>query len=142
MKKTVYSIAGVAVLVVAGFLIYRAMNTGLVYFITPSEYAQAPDKYINRRIQLGGIVEPNSVSFDDQNLMLAFNITDTYQTYAVSHRGAPPELFKPGTGVVIEGKFEGQTFVSDEVKVKHSEVYEPPKAGEQVDIEELKDSLY
>ena len=80
MKKLVYSIAGVAVLAIAGFLIYRAMNTGLVYFITPSEYAQTPDKYANRRIQLGGIVEPESVAFDDQSLMLTFNITDTYQT--------------------------------------------------------------
>jgi cytochrome c-type biogenesis protein CcmE len=142
VKKLVYSLAGVAILGIAAWLIYRAMNTGLVYFITPSEYAQTPDKYSGRRIQLGGIVEPDSVSFDDRSLMLTFNITDTYQTYAVSHRGAPPELFKPGTGVVIEGKFEGQTFISNEVKVKHSEVYEPPKAGEQVNLEELKDSLY
>lgn len=142
MKKVIYSLAGIAVLGIAGWLFYKAMNTGLVYFITPSEYAQTPDKYSDRRIQLGGIVEPGSVSFDDKSLMLTFNITDTYQHYAVSHRGAPPQLFQPGTGVVIEGRFEGNTFMSDEVKVKHSEVYEPPKPGEKVNLQQLKDSLY
>ncbi len=142
MKRTIYSLVGIAVLFVAGFLIYRAMSTGLVYFITPSEYAQTPEKYASRRIQLGGIVKPDSLTVDDKNLLVTFTITDTYQDYFVTYRGGPPELLRPGTGVVIEGRFEGETFVSDEVKVKHSEVYEPPKPGEAVNLEELKDSLY
>jgi cytochrome c-type biogenesis protein CcmE len=142
MKRSIYTLAGIATLGIAGWLIYTALGTGLVYFITPSEYAQDPAKYGDRRVQLGGIVEPGTVNFDDQSLMLTFKITDTYQDYLVSHRGAPPELFKAGFGVVIEGRFEGDTFMSDEVKVKHSEVYQPPKPGEAVDLEELKDSLY
>lgn len=142
MKKLIYSVAGVAILGLAGFLIYRAMQSGLTYFILPNEYAQHQDRYEGRRVQLGGIVEPGSVKFDDKTLQLNFNITDTIQTYPVSYTGAPPDLFRDGTGVVIEGKFDNGVFVSNVVKVKHSEEYKPPAPGESVDLENLKDTLY
>jgi cytochrome c-type biogenesis protein CcmE len=142
MKKLVYSIAGVVVLAFAGFLVYRAMNAGLTYFILPNEYAQHQDRYEGRRVQLGGIVEPGSRNFDEKNLVLNFNITDTIQTYPVSYTGAPPDLFKDGTGVVIEGKFDNGVFVSNSLKVKHSEQYKPPAPGEAVDLENLKETLY
>jgi cytochrome c-type biogenesis protein CcmE len=136
MKKLIYSIAGVAILAFAGFLIYRAMQSG------PNEYAQHQDRYENRRVQLGGMVEPGSVKFDEKDLLLTFNITDTFQTYPVRYTGAPPELFKDNTGVVIEGKFDGDVFVSNVVKVKHSEQYKPPAPGQPIDLENLKDTLY
>ncbi len=141
MKKTVYGISGVAILIIAGFLIYQALSSSLVYFILPSEFAANPTQYEDRRIRLGGIVAPESVEYDDQNLQLAFQITDSYQTYTVQHVGAPPELFRENTGVVVEGSFDGQTFKSDELLIKHSEVYEPPADGQPLDIEELKETL-
>jgi cytochrome c-type biogenesis protein CcmE len=127
--------------VLAGFFIYRALNSSLVYFILPNEYAANPSEFEGRRIRLGGIVEPGSVNFDDKTLSLAFKVTDSIKTYAVSHHGAPPDLFKEGLGVVVEGKFEGETFHSNNVLVKHSEVYEPPQAGQPIDIEQLKETL-
>jgi len=141
VKKTVYGISGVAILIIAGFLIYQALSSSLVYFILPSEFAANPTQYEDRRIRLGGIVAPESVEYDDQNLQLAFQITDSYQTYTVQHVGAPPELFRENTGVVVEGSFDGQTFKSDELLIKHSEVYEPPADGQPLDIEELKETL-
>jgi len=141
VKKTVYGVSGVAILIIAGFLIYQALSSSLVYFILPSEFAANPTQYEDRRIRLGGIVAPESVEYDDQNLQLAFQITDSYQTYTVQHVGAPPELFRENTGVVVEGSFDGQTFKSDELLIKHSEVYEPPADGQPLDIEELKETL-
>ena len=141
MKKVVYGTLGIAVLILAGIFIYRALDSSLVYYVLPSEYAAASEDYEGRRLRLGGIVEPGSVEFDDQNLLLAFNVTDSLQTYPVSHRGAPPDLFKENTGVVIEGQFEGGVFNSNEVLVKHSEVYEPPKDGSPIDLEQLKETL-
>ncbi|MGL4608885.1 MAG: cytochrome c maturation protein CcmE [Trueperaceae bacterium] len=142
MKKIVYSIAGVAILVFAGFLVYRAMQSGLTYFILPSEYAEHKERYENRRVQLGGVVEPGSVKFIEKDLLLTFNITDTFQTYTVNYTGAPPELFNDNTGVVVEGTFDNDIFVSNVVKVKHSEQYKPPAEGEAVNLEELKETLY
>lgn len=141
MKRLIYGVAGAAVLVVAGLLIARALNDSLVYFVLPNEVAADPDEYADRRLRLGGIVEEGSIRFDDQSLQLTFLVTDTVQSYGVAHTGTPPELFKENGGVVIEGSFEGDLFVSDTLLVKHSEVYEAPKDGAPVDLEALKETL-
>ena len=141
MKRAIYIALAAGILVFAGTLIYRALSSSLVYFILPSEYAQQPQEYQDRRIRLGGIVEDGSVSFDQERLQLTFHVTDSVQAYPVRHGGAPPELFQENTGVVVEGHFEDGVFMSDNLLVKHSEVYQAPEPGEPVDIEALKESL-
>ena len=42
----------------------------------------------------------------------------------ILHRGDPPQLFKPGIPVVLEGHFDqAGTFESDLIMVKHTESY-------------------
>ncbi len=134
-----YSLAGVALLGVAGMFIYQALANSLVYFIVPSEYAAAPAKY-DGRIRLGGLVEADSINYNDKALELNFNVTDGVQTYPVRYSGAPPELFKADTGVVVVGSFDHETFVSNEVLIKHSAEYKPAE-GKQVSVQELKKAL-
>lgn len=141
MRRLAYAALGVTVLALAGWMIARALQGSLVYFILPSEYARTPDDYGDRRLRLGGIVEEGTVAFDDASLQLTFLVTDGIQAYPVRHRGSPPELFKENTGVVVEGRFDDGTFVSDELLVKHSEVYQAPQAGEPIDLDALKESL-
>jgi len=124
---------------VAGFFIYQALSGSLVYFITPSEYAAEPERYAGH-IRLGGLVEENSVVYDENTTELSFKVWDGYAASNVLYTGAPPELFKENTGVVVAGRFDDSTFVSDELLVKHTEVYKPAE-GQQVSIEELKDAL-
>ena len=110
-KKLIYSALGVGLLGLAGFFIYQALNSSLVYFVLPYEYAQDQQgsrEYTDKRLRLGGVVEEGSVNFDDQTLILAFNVTDERQTYPVAYQGAPPELFKEKSGVVVEGTFSGR----------------------------------
>ncbi len=140
MKRFAYAVVGIGVLAFAGVLIQRALSDSLVYFILPSEYASEPHRYDERRIRLGGIVEPGTIAFDGDELVLAFDVTDSIETFAVRHRGTPPDLFQESTGVVIEGRFENGVFHSDNLLVKHSEVYEAPEDG-TIDLEELKDAL-
>lgn len=128
-------------LAVAGVLVYRTLNASIVYFILPNEYAAEPSKYDNRMIRLGGLVEEGSVSFDDQTLELSFHVSDTFYSYAVVHKGAPPELFQENTGVVVQGQFKGDTFQSERLLVKHTEQYEAQE-GTDVDLERLKETLY
>lgn len=141
MKKIVYAVLGVAVLVVAGFMINRALNTSLVYFILPNEYAKDPSSFDGRRIRLGGLVEPGSMHFDADDLQLTFKVTDSIKEYPVRFHGAPPDLFEENGGVVIEGRFEDGVFHGDNLLVKHSEDYKPPAPGEAIDVDALKDSL-
>lgn len=140
-KKVVYAVLGVFVLAAAGLMIARALQTSLVYFVLPSEYARDASSFDGRKIRLAGLVEPGSVQFDDAGLQLTFNVTDTYETYPVRYGGAPPDMFQENGGVVIEGSFHEGIFVGDNLLVKHSNDYHPPAEGETVDVEALKESL-
>ncbi|HZW99818.1 MAG TPA: cytochrome c maturation protein CcmE [Trueperaceae bacterium] len=140
-KKVVYAVLGVLVLGAAALMIARALQTSLVYFVLPSEYARDAASFDGRKIRLAGLVQPGSVGFDDAELQLTFNVTDTYETYQVRYDGAPPEMFQENGGVVIEGSFHEGVFQGDNLLVKHSNDYHPPEEGEAVDVEELKESL-
>ena len=141
MRRLAYGLIGVVVLAAAGLMIFRALSGSLVYFVLPNEYARDPGEYADRRLRLGGIVEEGSVAFDSDSLQLTFLVTDSIESFEVRHRGSPPDLFKENGGVVVEGRFQGGIFVSDNVLVKHSEVYQAPESGEPIDVEALKNSL-
>ena len=141
MRKAIYAVLGVAVLGVAGFMIYKALNSSLVYFVLPNEYAKDPQGFAGRRIRLGGLVEPGTVHFNDKTLQLHFVITDSIKSYPVEYQGAPPDLFKANQGVVVEGRFKNGTFDGTQLLVKHSSNYKPPKPGQPIDVNMLKKTL-
>ena len=141
MRKAIYAALGVVVLGVAGFMIYKALNSSLVYFVLPNEYAKDPQGFAGRRIRLGGLVEPGTVYFNDKTLQLHFVITDSIKSYPVEYQGAPPDLFKANQGVVVEGRFKKGTFDGSQLLVKHSSNYKPPKPGQPIDVNMLKKTL-
>ena len=140
-RKLVYGILGVAVLGLAGYFTYQALTSSLVYFLLPGEYAQQQASYVDRRMRLGGIVAPDTLDMDEENVRLNFMITDSQTAYPVSHAGSPPALFSEGVGVVVEGKFgDDGVFHSDNLLVRHSEVYEVDEGG-HIDDVQLRESL-
>ena len=130
------------------WMLSSSLSENLNFFITPTEYLRDTTKYDGRRVMLGGVVEPGSVKYDKQALQLSFVVSDGTSRFTVVHSGTPPELFKEGTGVTIEGKFQGSgqtaTFAGERLLVKHSEEYRAPKPGEKVEygkvLEYMKDS--
>ena len=116
--------SAMAVLAIAVGLVLNAMRDSIVFFSTPSELAE---KHIGagKRFRLGGMVLPGSVVRGD-NLQVAFVVSDGTATLPVSYKGALPDLFREGQGVVTEGKLDtAGTFVADTVLAKHDETYMP-----------------
>ena len=63
----------------------------------------AGEKAKRSTVRLGGMVKPG----DDpewQKTPLRFFITDMKHTIPVSSTGAPPQMFKAGIGVIVEGR--------------------------------------
>ena len=123
----------VGLLVIGGalaYLIFGGLGQNLVYFITPSEYYQDQAKYQTRQVRLGGLVKTQSINYNRDNLELRFTVSDGVREIPVLSKGStPPALFGENRGVVVEGRFEGPTFVSQTLLVKHSESYQAPKEG-------------
>ena len=117
-------------LVVGAFiaLVTISLTSALVYYVTPSELASSSP---TGAVRLYGVVEPGSVRWDTASATLSFRITDGTTTVAVASRSLPTGLFRDGIGVVLAGRATGSgAFAADEILVKHSEVYEPLRAGQ------------
>lgn len=125
----------VAVIVVLGafaWLLYGNLDKNIVFFLTPQELlAKGVDAY-EVPVRLGGQVKPGSVQWDARTLDLRFAITDGTGEIAVRSKGAPPQMFRDGMGVVVEGRYERSgLFQATNLLVKHSNEYHPPKAGQK-----------
>ncbi len=120
--KTRFWVAGIAIVLVLGFLLVRGLGDATVYFRTADEAVAQRSTLGTRRFRLEGTVVSGSVaeSRGDVALRVAKNGVEV----PVVHRGDPPEMFRPDMPVVLEGHFQGNEFASDRIMVKHSENYD------------------
>jgi cytochrome c-type biogenesis protein CcmE len=112
--------------------LYGGLDQNVVYFLTPKELLAKGTRAVDVPVRLGGQVKPGSVVWNDTTLSLRFTITDGTSEVAVASKGAPPQMFRDGMGVVVEGRYRADgTFNCTNLMVKHSNEYRPPKAGEK-----------
>ena len=127
--KRIAAIAiGVAALGIVTALVLSAFQENLVFFFTPSEVVanKAPQ---GRTFRIGGMVEKGSVKRQADGVTVQFVVTDTAKSMPVTYRGALPDLFREGKGVVAQGQIGADgVFRAIEVLAKHDENYMPPEA--------------
>jgi len=131
-KRIVIVAGGLAALAVAAALVLTAFQQNLVFFFTPSQVAdkEAPQ---GKTFRIGGMVEKGSIARQADGLTVRFMVTDTAKSIPVVYRGALPDLFREGKGVVAQGRVGADgVFVASEVLAKHDENYMPPEAAEAV----------
>ena len=122
---------GVVALGIATALVLMAFEKNLVFFFTPSQVAanEAPK---GRTFRIGGMVLEGSVK--REGVDVRFVVTDTAKTIPVVYRGALPDLFREGKGVVAQGQLGPDgVFHAREVLAKHDENYMPPEAAHAVE---------
>ena len=121
---------GLVALGIATALVLMAFEKNLVFFFTPSQVAanEAPQ---GRTFRIGGMVLEGSVK--RAGVDVHFVVTDTAKTIPVVYRGALPDLFREGKGVVAQGQLGPDgIFRAREVLAKHDENYMPPEAAHAV----------
>ncbi|MDP2311390.1 MAG: cytochrome c maturation protein CcmE [Pseudomonadota bacterium] len=129
MKGKLWAIGAVAVAAAAlGYIALGDLGENLVYYWSPTEMVAAKEKAIGATIRLGGLVEPGSLKPDGQTLN--FRVTDGTTAVPVTTREVPPQMFREGIGVVVEGTVDdaGQ-FQSKRMMVKHDNEYRAPEGG-------------
>ena len=117
-------------LTVFGFMLAGGLDDNIVYFVTPSElHAKGAEAY-DAPVRLGGQVAPGSVVWNADALDLRFRMTDGVREVEVHSTGAPPQMFRDGIGVIVEGRLtRAGIFESDNLMVKHSNEYRAPPEG-------------
>lgn len=131
-KRAAMIAGGLAALAIAAALVLSAFEQNLVFFFTPTQVAanEAPQ---GRTFRVGGLVEAGSVKRQPDGVTVRFVVTDTAQGIPVLYRGALPDLFREGKGVVTQGRLGADgVFQASEVLAKHDENYTPPEAAEAV----------
>ncbi len=116
---------------IATALVLMAFEKNLVFFFTPSQVAanEAPQ---GKTFRIGGMVLAGSVK--REGVDVHFVVTDTAKTIPVVYRGALPDLFREGKGVVAQGSLGPDgVFRAREVLAKHDENYMPPEAAHAVE---------
>ena len=140
-------IALVASLLVAGaalaFVSFGNIGENLVYYWNPTQLVEAGEKSIGATIRLGGVVKGGTVDWQPDEEALAFVVSDGTEEVSVECSGAPPQMFREGIGVVVEGTMtQGGVFKSSRLMVKHSNEYTAPQEGASVeDLYETVESL-
>ncbi|MCC7003725.1 MAG: cytochrome c maturation protein CcmE [Gemmatimonadaceae bacterium] len=132
-KKRRWPILGLAVILAAfGWLLFGGLDKNVIFFLTPAELlAKGPDA-VDRPVRLGGQVKPGSVQWDEKSLDLRFVITDGAGDVAVHSTGSPPQMFRDGMGVVVEGRVGADSlFRASSLMIKHSNEYRAPAEGQR-----------
>jgi cytochrome c-type biogenesis protein CcmE len=114
-------LAGIVVIGALGFLVFQGLGNATLYFRTADEAVAQKAQLGDRRFRIEGDVVDGSVRQDGNDV--SFILTSKNVEVPVLHKGDPPELFRPGIPVVLEGRFQGDHFSSDRILVKHSETY-------------------
>ena len=127
-------VLGGAVVIVAVFawLLFGGLEKNVVFFLTPRELLAKGAEGVGVPVRLGGQVKPGSLKWDAKALDLRFTVTDGAREMRVHSTGAPPQMFREGMGVIVEGRVgAGGVFEATSLMVKHSNEYRAPKPGEE-----------
>jgi cytochrome c-type biogenesis protein CcmE len=104
------------------------LGDNLVYYWSPTEMMSQRDKAVGATIRLGGLVEAGSIA--NAGAALKFRVTDGTTVVPVASSGVPPQMFREGIGVVLEGTLTTDgTFTCTRMMVKHDNEYRAPTAN-------------
>lgn len=129
---SVFTIIGFAALAVS----MLQLDDSMVVFLTPVEAVEKASSLQDRRVRVGGMVKAGTLDWQPETLKLNFTLSNLKGVdIAINHHGTPPDMFKEGAGVVVEGLIAatGKKMSSSKLLVKHSEEYKKPEDHHSID---------
>jgi cytochrome c-type biogenesis protein CcmE len=102
------------------------MGSSIVYYWGPTELNAARERAVGASIRLGGQVVPGSIARREGE-GLTFVVRDARETICVRTRAVPPQMFREGIGVVVEGTLDRDgVFEGTRLLVSHGNEYKAP----------------
>lgn len=88
-----------------GYLVTTSLQNNAVYYLTVSELQAAGTTLEGQPVRVAGNVVPGTIQRDTQGFTVRFAISDATGQIPVTYRGVVPDIFGPGTEVVVEGRY-------------------------------------
>ena len=132
-KRRRLTMVGLGLLMVAAAtaLALNAFEDTLVFFYSATDLIDTKTNP-KKQIRVGGLVEEKSLLKSKDGLSVSFTITDLDNSLPVIFKGALPDLFREGQGVVAEGYLVGGLFQAKHVLAKHDENYMPKEVADSL----------
>ena len=123
--RALFLFLSIAVLILTIFLVLKALEENVVYFLSPTEIKNL-NETTSKKIRVGGMVKDESIKINSDKIN--FIITDFKNEINVTYSGIVPNLFQEGKGVVAEGILRDKNyFKAEKILAKHDENYIPPE---------------
>ncbi len=123
--RALFLFLSIASLTLTIFLVLRALEENVVYFLSPTEIKNL-NETTTEKIRVGGMVKDQSIKINSDKIN--FIITDFKNEINVTYSGIVPNLFQEGKGVVAEGILRDKNyFKAQKILAKHDENYIPPE---------------
>ena len=116
-----YVAVGIVLVGALAFLLVKGLGSALNFYIPVDQAVAQKATLGDKTINLEGVVAPGSIHSTTDGVN--FIVTSGAVHLAVHNTSSPPELFQGDIPVIAVGHFQGDTFVSDQILVKHSSTY-------------------
>lgn len=124
-KNTKFIVGGITVVLAIVYLIYSGIAGNAAYFLTVDELYAKGAAIENRTVRVAGKVDAETISFNNRDLILTFDVTcETGQRLPVVFNGPKPDQMRDGADAIIEGKYDGEIFLAQSLLLKCPSRYE------------------
>ena len=124
--KKRYTIGGVILVLVVGYLFYLSFSSSVNYYFTVSVFTVKSTEFCDSNLRVAGEISADTIHWDAEDLELRFAITEGGDTLMVIYHGAKPGGFKAGSTILVEGKYDSDgIFQASHLIMKCPSKYEP-----------------
>lgn len=125
-KQIKFIVGGLIILAAIIYLAFTSIQSTGAYYMTADQLVQNRAELVGRKLRVSGTVVHDTESWDAQNLMLKFQVTDsTGEKVWVSFHGSRPSNFGEATEAIIEGQLlPDGVFKADNLLLKCPSRYE------------------
>lgn len=89
---------------VVGWLLYSNIERASSPYLTVAQLLAGEPS--DRIVRAMGVVVPESIDWDPQQMLLQFVIADEGGSLLVHHNGVRPDLLEDGSQAVVEGRYQ------------------------------------
>jgi len=137
-KKVKFIVGGGLIALAIVYLIYAGISSNSAYFLTVDELYAKGESMQNRTVRVAGMVDAETIDFDNRELILAFDVTsETGERMPVVFNGPKPDQMREGAEAILEGKYNGEEFQAQSLLLKCPSRYEEGTI-EEVQVEAVR----